>query len=125
MADRRSKRTIICGACGERVHEDGVQDAYRTTDDSVMRVSRHGVPGRTLTHPCPDCYGEWDVETDGRHVDAESSVWSAHLRVGAMHRGHMVDDQPVIPALLSPTHGHAVGTALIFLPADRLLDCER
>ncbi len=31
MGDRRDRRKIICGACGERVPEEKVRDAYRTT----------------------------------------------------------------------------------------------
>jgi hypothetical protein len=30
-----------------------------------MRFRDHPVPESTLTHLCPDCYRDWDVETDG------------------------------------------------------------
>ncbi len=65
MADRRNRRKIICGACGERVAEDKVRDAYRTSEDNgFMRFRDHLVPGSTMTYLCPDCYREWDVETE-------------------------------------------------------------
>jgi len=66
MGDRRDRRKIICGACGERVPEEKARDGYRTTgEDGFMRFRDHPVPESTLTHLCPDCYREWDVETDG------------------------------------------------------------
>ncbi len=55
--DRRDRRKIICGACGERVAEEKARDAYRTTgEEGFMRFRDHPVPDSTLTHLCPDCY---------------------------------------------------------------------
>lgn len=66
MVDKRNRRKIICGACGERVPEETARDAYRTTGEGLfMRFRDHSVPESTLTHLCPDCYRDWDVETDG------------------------------------------------------------
>jgi hypothetical protein len=65
MAARPRPRKIVCGACGERVREDTAREAYRTTDqDGDMRFTSERVPGSTLTHLCPACYGEWDVGAD-------------------------------------------------------------
>jgi len=66
MGDRTTQRKVICGACGERMLESKAKDAYRTTEDGgFARFRDHHVPGSTLTHVCPECYAEWDVETDG------------------------------------------------------------
>ncbi len=66
MDDGTATRKIICGACGERMLESKTTDAYRTTEDGgFTRFRDHHVPGSTLTHLCPACYAEWDVQTDG------------------------------------------------------------
>ncbi len=45
MGDRRDRRKIICGGCGERVAEEKVRDAYRTTrEEGFMRFRDHPVP---------------------------------------------------------------------------------
>jgi hypothetical protein len=65
LAERRDRRKIICGGCGERVRADTAQDAYRTVEDGFTRFRNHPVAGSTLTSLCPTCYREWDVATDG------------------------------------------------------------
>jgi len=66
MGDRRDRRKISCGGCGERVAKEKVRDAYRTArEEGLMRFRDHPVPDSTLTHLCPDCYRDWDVGTDG------------------------------------------------------------
>jgi len=66
MGDKRNRRKIICGGCGERVAEEKATDAYRTTgEDGFMRFRDHAVPNSTLTRLCPDCRRDWDVDSDG------------------------------------------------------------
>jgi len=66
MADKRNERKTVCGGCGERVSEEKAREAYRTTEEGgFTRFRDHAVAGSTLTHLCPACHQEWDVETDG------------------------------------------------------------
>ncbi len=66
MGDGTTKRKIICGSCGERVLESKAKKAYRVTEEGgFTRFRDHQVTESTLTHLCPECYGDWDVDTDG------------------------------------------------------------